>query len=438
MSRTKALSTLLLALVALLLPSVAPAQNQFERESSLNSWSTAALDIDFTTGVLDPRITFTRASTATRINAAGRLETVAVNAPRFDHDPVTLAPRGLLIEEARTNLVPYSEQFDNASWTKSEATISADIILAPDGTTTAEKLVESSATAEHYVTRAPAFTGGTAYTFSFFAKAGERSVISSRGTGVWAADPRVRFTLTGNGSVTVDNGSPTATITPLANGWYRCTYTATPTGTGGGEFRLSLYNSAYTYAGDGTSGLYVWGAQLEAGGFATSYIPTTTSSGSRSPDQPIISGANFTSWFNPVEGVFLADMERPPAVNAEPFSVWDGANAKGLEVYLNSTTTMAGFVADTTTQANMVGPALPAGFSTCALAYKLNDFAFTCNAGTLAVDSAGTVPTGLDRLVLGRYRASGTYYNARIRRLRYLSAKPANVVISGLSARIAQ
>jgi len=104
MSRIKALSSFLLALVALLLPSVAPAQNLFQRGSSLNSWSTATLDIDFTTGTLDPRLTFTRASTATRFNALGQMELVASGAPRFNYTGAG-APRGILLEDLRTNLL---------------------------------------------------------------------------------------------------------------------------------------------------------------------------------------------------------------------------------------------------------------------------------------------------------------------------------------------
>ncbi|WP_374648711.1 hypothetical protein [Rhizorhabdus sp.] len=425
MSRIKALSTLFLALLALLMPGLASAQNQFQRESSLNNWSTAALDIDFTTGVLDPRITFTRASTATRINAAGLVETVGVNVPRFDHDPVTLAPRGLLVEEGRTNLVLQSANLSVSPWSTFTSgagvvpVVTANAGISPEGTMTASRVQLNAG-------------GGTVsdrsirlQTFTTPSGAGFRRVWVKAYSAGEVGKTIIHL-------VEAVTGQTSTSITLTAN-WQEITSPFT----GDGNNKSLIFECRGSLSSQ-TADFLVWGVEVQQGAFLTSHIPSGASPGTRSPDQPIISGANFTSWFNPVEGVFLADMERPPAVNAEPFSVWDGANAKGLEVYLNSATTMAGFVADTTTQANMVGPALPAGFSTCALAYKLNDFAFTCNAGTLVVDSTGTVPAGLDRLVLGRYRASATYYNARIRRLRYLAAKPTNVVISGLSARIAQ
>ena len=109
---------------------------------------TAALNLNFTTGTLDSRITFTRSTTGSYYNSAGVLSTAAINAPRFDYDPVTLESVGLLIEESRTNLLTYSEQFDNAVWTKSNASITANAIIAPDGTLTADKLVEDGVTKE--------------------------------------------------------------------------------------------------------------------------------------------------------------------------------------------------------------------------------------------------------------------------------------------------
>ena len=80
--------------------------------------STPALLLDFTTGTLDSRITFTRSTTGSYYNSAGVLSTAAINAPRFDYNPSTLQAKGLLIEESRTNLLTYSEQFDNAAWVK--------------------------------------------------------------------------------------------------------------------------------------------------------------------------------------------------------------------------------------------------------------------------------------------------------------------------------
>ena len=109
--------------------------------------------LDFTTGVLDPRVTVTRAlNTATRVNSSGYVEIVNANLPRFDYDPVTLTPKGLLIEEARTNLLTYSEQFDNAAWGKQGSSVSQNVQTSPDGSVDADKLIEDATTGEHRLT----------------------------------------------------------------------------------------------------------------------------------------------------------------------------------------------------------------------------------------------------------------------------------------------
>ena len=100
-----------------------------------------SLDLDFAnTRCLDPRITFSRASTATFVGADGLIQTAATNVARFDHDPVTRESLGLLVEEARTNLITYSEQLNNTGWFKNLVTVSANAGVAPDGTFTADQV----------------------------------------------------------------------------------------------------------------------------------------------------------------------------------------------------------------------------------------------------------------------------------------------------------
>lgn len=137
------------------------------------------LALDFTTGVLDPRVVVTRAlNTATRVNSSGYVEIVNSNVPRFDYDPATLALRGLLIEEERKNLVAYSNQFDNnGAWVKTRSSISADVIVSPDGTQNGDKLIEdTTASSSHLmlsvVTSIPSLS---TVTDSIYLKAGERN-----------------------------------------------------------------------------------------------------------------------------------------------------------------------------------------------------------------------------------------------------------------------
>jgi len=266
-----------------------------------------SLDLDFTQEVLDERITFSRGSIGTRVNRNRLIETVAANQPRFDYDPVTGECKGLLIEESRQNLIINSEDFGNASWGKFTSSIQTNIITAPDGNTTADKMVVTLAgTGGGYVIRDLSITSGTTYTASCFVKAAEFSsfafVFQSNAFG---SNLFARFNLSTGTLGTIDAGV-TASIQAFPNGWYRCIATATATSTisSGVQFRVSL-------RGDGTSGIYIWGAQLETGAFPTSYIPTTASTVTRSADLVDMTGTNFSSWYNQTEGTIYTNNRIP-------------------------------------------------------------------------------------------------------------------------------
>jgi hypothetical protein len=187
------------------------------------------------------------------------LQTAAAGVARFDHNPTTFESLGLLIEEQRTNLLLRSEEFDNASWNKVRSSITANTIVAPDGTLTGDKLVEdTTASNTHSVNQFVTVSNATVYTFSFYAKAAERSLIrvfsSSMGTDVW-------FDLAA-GTVAIQT-TGTGTIASVGNGWYRCTVTGTSTTTTGVPQILLASGLNHIYTGDGYSGVYIWGAQLE-------------------------------------------------------------------------------------------------------------------------------------------------------------------------------
>lgn len=231
--------------------------------------------------------TFARASTGTYVGSDGLIKTATTNEARFQYDPITSNGLGLVIESAATNLFTYSEQFDNAAWVKSSLTVTPNLIVSPDGATTADKLIESATSAEHYADQNLSVVNGTKYVFSVFAKAGERNILKIR-TVINFPDQATSFNLT-SGAITNGHGTGNAGIVQLANGWFRCWVLATASGTGSAVLRLQLYNSSHTYLGNGTSGIYVWGAQLETGSKATSYIPTTTAAATRAAD--VITGS---------------------------------------------------------------------------------------------------------------------------------------------------
>jgi hypothetical protein len=176
-----------------------------------------------------------------------------------------------------TNLETYSEQFDNAAWSKQAATITANAVTAPNGTLTADKLEETATTNIHWAYQDPAAVANTTYTLSAYLKAAERTkaraaLINSDGTNV--SETIVDLTA---GSIVSATG--TATITSAGNGWWRVTLTGTLNGTATRArtyLQTALADNSFNYAGTAGSGIYIWGAQLELGSTASTYIPTTT------------------------------------------------------------------------------------------------------------------------------------------------------------------
>lgn len=266
--------------------------------------------LDFTTGVLDPRVTVTRASnTATRVNSSGLVEIVNANLPRFDYDPATLAPKGLLIEEVRTNALLRSEEFNDVVWSKGNGTVTANAVTSPDGTTDADNFVTTAATAGTFVQQT--FVSlAQAYAASFYIKPNGVQFVQLLWAGTQSTNI-ANFDII-NGTIGT-NTATSASITAAGNGWYRITIVSTLAAAAGAInvycVPTSTSGRAASFTGNGTSGFYVWGAQLEAGAFATSYIPTTTTSLTRNADVVQMTGTNFSSWYNSSEGTFSATFQ---------------------------------------------------------------------------------------------------------------------------------
>lgn len=170
----------------------------------------------------------------------------------------------------RRNLLTYSERFDNAAWGKLRANITPNAIAAPDGTITAYKVVADTSTNTHGISQSTTTVAGTTYTQSFFAKSGEYRYVYISPAGPWSFQ---RFDLqTGTVGPLLANFL-SASIVSVGNGWYRCSATWVSTAANNGNY-IWIGNStadAAFFAGDGTSGIYIWGAQLEIGSTATPY-----------------------------------------------------------------------------------------------------------------------------------------------------------------------
>ena len=226
--------------------------------------------------------------------------TSAVYLPRRGHHVYngdSWVNKGLLHEsEARTNLVTYSEDF--TQWVTSQTTVSANITAAPDGNNTADKLVPSTSALAHQTYEAFNLTSGTTYTFSGFFKAGGYDYVALRFGG--ALNVQAFFDLV-NGTIVTNTSSGPATIEDWGNGWYRCALaeTSSATGTVALSANVGITSSSYGDAGDGTSGIYIWGAQLEAGSTPSSYIPTSGATVTRSAETLTVPAANLP-WPSPV------------------------------------------------------------------------------------------------------------------------------------------
>jgi hypothetical protein len=229
---------------------------------------------------LDPRITFTRASTATVFDEKGVMQTVSSGAPRFNHNPVTGESLGLLMEESRTNLLTYSDRFDNDAWIKTNVSVIPNAMLSPNGMFTASKVVESTVNGSHAINliNGLPITSGTQYVYGFYAKAGERNIIAfSLDGGAWGGtSQKAAFNLT-TGVSTLNLGATDSGMKLLGNGWYICwlvTAAATSSTTVGVRFYIRESANVEVYTGDGTSGVFLARAGLEAGAFPTSSIET--------------------------------------------------------------------------------------------------------------------------------------------------------------------
>jgi hypothetical protein len=368
-----------------------------------------------------PTPTFTRSTTATYEDSTGVIRTAAINEPRIDFDPTTLACSGLLLEEARTNLTLRSDDFANAAWFKSELTASANSTTSPDGTANADLLAETTVNGGHniYPNTLAVVTAGSAYTASVFLKKGPGATAPDFVvlTFITAAFGNVRALFNvSTGAIGQTVGSPIVSAKQYPSGWWRVSITATATASVGGAGMILYFNnnnpttSISNYAGQTTSNLYIWGAQFELGAFPTSYIPTTTASVPRGVDVLEITGANFSNFWNQPEGTLVLEVQKAYSATSaisqlNYLSANDGTGLNYLQfaqrgqgvsgevfrVELGGTSQVlmaAGAAAGSPGPINATNTPFRLGG-----AYKANDFAAAINGSDCGIDTTGSVPT---------------------------------------------
>jgi hypothetical protein len=312
------------------------------------------------------------------------LVAAGVNQPRFEHNPITRESLGLLIEDARTNLITQSQRFDLSPWGTVGASVRANSIVAPDGTVTASRLIEdTSVNTTHNIVVTGLMASGTTYTYSVYAKADSRSWLLISPGGSWGYG---WFNLS-NGTVGSVGPGGSSAITPVGNGWYRCSITATAASSGNILLYATTGNGVVNYTGDGTSGLFLWGAQLEVSLNATSYIATSGSQLTRSVDIAQITGTNFTNWYNPEGGsAYVEYVNRNLYSSTQIFAFREN----GFGYRDSATGSSSNYYTELDFYVGLTFQLRPANFDTknkAAFRFKRGDYASTLNSAAVQTSS---------------------------------------------------
>jgi len=401
--------------------------------------------LDFTTASLDARVTVTRAlNTATRINSSGVVEVVNANLPRFDFDPLTGVCRGLLIEETRFNAHTSSGLYD-ATWAIANVTPNAiDISTSPTGTGT--KFLETTANAEHLCDYARFFhANSSTVTHSIWLRGGlGRDYIGlivddNAGNGSECVVNLAAGTVTpATNRGTGTNGA--STIQAFLDGWYRVSISTQFTAPSGQSRGICvIYKDATlvsTYVGDVTKGVYLTGTQIEAGAFATSYIPTTTTSLTRNADAVSMTGTNFSDWYNATEGTlsFAGSVFVDQGSTTVDFiQISNGvSNAISIDLAMFGVAIPFFSVGNSGSQCNIdTGTLTLNTVFKMVGAYKADSFAAALNGGTPGTDNAGTIPT-VSQMGIGN-RLSGPYMNGHARKFAYWPQRLINAEVQAFS-----
>ena len=343
--------------------------------------------------------------TTTAPVAGGILE----DEPRLDYSGGASCP-SLLLEPQRTNFITQSEYIDGSYWTKDRVTISNNATTSPEGKLNASKIIEDSQNGVHRIFRT---ISGTNNVLSFFAKADERQWIS-----VFSSDASYSYFNVGDGTLgTIASGS-TATIEDYGNGWYRCSlhnfYSSSAI------INITTGNGDAAYQGDGTSGLYIYGIQVEQATYPTSYIPTNGTSQTRLKDVCVDAGD--ASTFNDSEGVLYIEIATLANDGTRTITLSDGGNSNSIYIGYNTNGRLdVNLRSGGVYQAafNYTGVANPSEINKIAFKYKQNDFALWVNGVEVGTDSSGITPIGLDKLNFSTTNAVADFFFGNVNQVLY-------------------
>jgi hypothetical protein len=430
----------------------------YQPNGTVRAASHLSLDLQFATDKtltarVGPTPTFTRASGATYVGSDGLIQSAAVDEPRFDHDPVTLACKGLLIEEGRTNLAWYASSTTGSSnlTPPDGSTLTNNFGVAPDGTTTTALIADNSTLYTYGISlnssTRTAFAANSTVCGSLYIRkktsAGyEAQITLSFGGGEGGSYSRYRFNyVTG---VALSSGDLAVTSTSVsvldAGDFWRIIITAAPTN-GSTVANIQIRPAAFNTMGVSditlTGNIEFWGNQVELGAFPTSLIITSGAPLTRSADVCSITGGDFTGMWNQSEGTLLAQTQKTSTnSNAFVISVSDNSFNNETDLRYNSVSQVASLM-NVSNVNQLVG--LQANITSGAavkqsIAYKLNDCAYAANGASPISDTSALIPT-VNRLAIGNVAFVGQalYLNGHIAAIRYYKKRLANAKLTQLT-----
>ena len=354
---------------------------------------------------------FSRSGGATRINKDGLIETVGSGVSRLNYpliDGKVVGCPSHLLEPQRTQKVQYSEDF--TAWNKFRALITSNQAISPKGSLNSDFLFENDILGTHLITLSGTITSGV-YTMSVFVKSKERTKIGLANDSTSDSDI-AKFDLS-NGTI-ISNGLHSAKIEEYENGWYRCSITST-TST---PIRIMLLNALgnSSYTGDGTSGIYIFGAQVEQGSYPTSYIPNygTALGVTRSAETATNSGD--ASTFNDSEGVLMA--EASALANDGTYRnicLSDGGLTNRILIQYTPTSNQINIVIIYSGGQYSLSHTVSnvKDFSKFLIKYKVNDLALWVNGFEVDTDTSGVLPIGLNTLSFDNTVGDAFYSNTK-------------------------
>jgi hypothetical protein len=365
----------------------------------------------------------TRATTATRVNASGFIEVVASGIPRLDY-PLGGGCPALLVEPSGSNLALRSQDF-SATWSvAASATVTG--ITSPDGTPNATTFIADSNTDR--IRQTITLTSGTTYTYSLFGKFGALSSgftmnvfqenATTYGSGVCQAFNLNEGTLGASGTVGAGFTLQSVGMENYGNGWYRCRMTVlmgyTPATNPRVGFRIGTQISGGIPLSVVSGSVSAWGAQLETGSVATSYIPTTTASATRNAEVISLSGA-VSGCIGQTEGTIYAEVDISAFVTGKRLvELSNGSAANRMVISVQGSLIQFLVQNASSTQATIDSATLSSGTFKVAAAYASNDFVFYVNGVKAGEDFIGTVPA-LNQINIGSTWNSILQFNDRLR-----------------------